>query len=218
MIQISYWVATEIVMCPILRKRITILKRFIHIAEQCKKFNNLSSALAIVCGLNLGCIQRLKKTWEGLPRQYHAVFSDLTDLMSSLSNFRHYRRHIKTVEPPAIPYIAVTLKDLTFIEDGNPNFRQNGMVNFEKMTMLANVFAHIQKYQMHEYPFVEVPETKDLLTKNLYVIKGDKELYRHSTMCETEQGARIVKSPSHQDVSTISKGKCGLPFVCLAHK
>ena len=37
------------------------------------------------------------------------------------------------------------MKDLTFIEDGNKNFRPNGMVNFEKMSMLSRVFQEGEK-------------------------------------------------------------------------
>ena len=33
--EVSYWIATEVVLCPNLKKRVNILKRFIQLAEVC---------------------------------------------------------------------------------------------------------------------------------------------------------------------------------------
>ena len=84
------------------------------------------------------------------------MFMQLNDFVNSSKNYQHYRKELKLAKPPLIPYmgiytlfyigililkIAVYLRDLTFIEDGNKNFRVNGMVNFEKMSMLSKVFS-----------------------------------------------------------------------------
>lgn len=46
----------------------------------------------------------------------------MKELMSMTHNFRNYRDKLRNIAPPAIPYIGVTLQDLTFIDDGNPSF------------------------------------------------------------------------------------------------
>eukprot|EP01117_Protostelium_nocturnum_P012508 TRINITY_DN4610_c0_g2_i4.p1 TRINITY_DN4610_c0_g2~~TRINITY_DN4610_c0_g2_i4.p1 ORF type:complete len:799 (-),score=111.02 TRINITY_DN4610_c0_g2_i4:1388-3784(-) len=189
--QISYWVATEIISCPDLRKRVSIVKRFIQIAEYCRKMNNFCSSINIVAGLNLGCVQRMKRTWEGIPEKYLSDLSRLTDLMSSIGNFKSYRASIKQITFPAVPYIAVTLKDLTFIEDGNPDFREDGLVNFEKMAMLSNAFEGIQVFQIYEYQFEENEEIRSILTKPVVIYDTDL-LYKLAQANETGQ------SNSHQ--------------------
>ena len=39
-------------------------------------------------------------------------------------------------DPPCIPYLGIYLSDLTFIEEGTPNFTDNGLLNFAKMRMV----------------------------------------------------------------------------------
>ncbi|PRP86488.1 hypothetical protein PROFUN_05270 [Planoprotostelium fungivorum] len=190
--EMSYWVATEIVLCPDLRRRVTTIKRFIQIADNCRKMNNFSSALSIIGGLNLGAVQKMSKTWQEVPSQYKDDLTELTSLLTSIGNFRTYRQALKAAERPAVPYIAVTLKDLTFIEDGNDNFRANGMVNFEKMAMLASAFSQVQSYGQVGYPFEEDSKLK-LMLINLPVILDNNELYRMAALSENN-GAMLNNS------------------------
>ena len=39
-------------------------------------------------------------------------------------------------DPPSIPYLGIYLSDLTFIEEGTPNFTEKGLLNFAKMRMV----------------------------------------------------------------------------------
>ena len=107
----------------------------------------------------------------------------MTELASGLRNFKNYRAEQERVTPPTIPYLAVHLKDLTFIEDGNASFKSDDMVNFEKMTMLTDVFLKIQQYQKQKYEFEPISSIQDYL-KNLNIVRDDKELYQLSQLCE----------------------------------
>lgn len=42
--------------------------------------------------------------------------------------------------PPAVPYLGMYLTDLAFIEEGTPNFTEEGLVNFSKMRMVGENF------------------------------------------------------------------------------
>lgn len=48
------------------------------------------------------------------------------------NNYKSYRENLSATETPAVPYIGVFLKDLTFICDGNPDYLRGGLINLHK--------------------------------------------------------------------------------------
>ena len=38
---------------------------------------------------------------------------------------------------PCVPYIGIYLSDLTFIEDGNPEFLDENLINFQKQEVIS---------------------------------------------------------------------------------
>ncbi|KAF0033155.1 hypothetical protein F2P81_015445 [Scophthalmus maximus] len=62
--EVQHWVATEILQCQSLPKRIQLLRKFIKIAALCKQQQDLLSFLAVVLGLDNPALGRLRLTWE----------------------------------------------------------------------------------------------------------------------------------------------------------
>ena len=60
----SFWVATEVCTQPEIKNRVKTLEKLVKIAYKCFEINNFNSALAIVSGLNVVSVGRLKETWE----------------------------------------------------------------------------------------------------------------------------------------------------------
>lgn len=57
------------------------------------------------------------------------------------------REALHRVDPPCIPYLGAYLSDLSFIEEGTPDFTQDGLLNFAKMRMVCLVvFYYINIY------------------------------------------------------------------------
>ncbi|KAE8630030.1 hypothetical protein XENTR_v10000671 [Xenopus tropicalis] len=142
--QETFWVASEILRETNQLKRMKIIKHFIKIALHCRECKNFNSMFAIISGLNLAPVSRLRTTWEKLPSKYEKLFQDLQDLFDPSRNMAKYRNVLNSqnLQPPIIPLFPVIKKDLTFLHEGNDS-KVDGLVNFEKLRMIAKEIRHV---------------------------------------------------------------------------
>ncbi|XP_072368565.1 rap guanine nucleotide exchange factor 6-like isoform X8 [Scyliorhinus torazame] len=142
--QETFWVATEILKETVQWKRMKIIKHFIKIALHCRECKNFNSMFAIISGLNLAPVARLRGTWEKLPSKYEKLFRDLQDLFDPSRNMAKYRNVLssQSLQPPIIPLFPVVKKDLTFLHEGNDS-KVEGLANFEKLRMIAKEIRHV---------------------------------------------------------------------------
>ena len=68
--------------------------------------------------------------------QTRQTLEKLQVLVSSDGRFRSLRDALHRCDPPCIPYLGMYLTDLSFIEEGTPNFTEDGLLNFSKMRMV----------------------------------------------------------------------------------
>ncbi|XP_053316142.1 rap guanine nucleotide exchange factor 2 isoform X7 [Spea bombifrons] len=142
--QETFWVASEILRETNQIKRMKIIKHFIKIALHCRECKNFNSMFAIISGLNLAPVSRLRTTWDKLPSKYEKLFQDLQDLFDPSRNMAKYRNVLNSqnLQPPIIPLFPVIKKDLTFLHEGNDS-KVDGLVNFEKLRMIAKEIRHV---------------------------------------------------------------------------
>ncbi|KAG2382126.1 hypothetical protein C9374_005918 [Naegleria lovaniensis] len=182
--RVSKWVASRIMSEPNIKDRKAIMTKMIQIADECRKLNNFNAVFEFVSGLQNSAVHRLKKTWELLKSESKRDHDELLSLISGDNNFRAIRHAILYVKPPCIPYIGVTLTDLTFIEDGNPNIL-NDKINFIKRRKLALLIRDIQTYQQTPYSLQSVPELQERLKAITSI--DDEKLFKLSLEFEPRQ-------------------------------
>ncbi|XP_036280481.1 rap guanine nucleotide exchange factor 6 isoform X11 [Pipistrellus kuhlii] len=142
--QETFWVASEVLNESNQLKRMKIIKHFIKIALHCRECKNFNSMFAIISGLNLASVARLKGTWEKLPSKYEKHLQDLQDLFDPSRNMAKYRNILssQSMQPPIIPLFPVVKKDMTFLHEGNDS-KVDGLVNFEKLRMIAKEIRQV---------------------------------------------------------------------------
>ncbi|SPP76294.1 blast:Ras-GEF domain-containing family member 1B [Drosophila guanche] len=114
---------------PKKKQRVRIIEYWIETARECFNIGNFNSLMAIIAGLNLAPIGRLKKTWS---KVQSAKFSVLEHQMDPTSNFNSYRSTLKAAmwrsegateerERIIIPFFSLFVKDLYFLNEGCSN-------------------------------------------------------------------------------------------------
>ncbi|KAJ3151096.1 Son of sevenless 2 [Geranomyces variabilis] len=170
---VACWVAKSVLEMKTPRARAKRVSLLIDVAAQLLALNNFSTLMAVIAGLNKAAISRLKQTFKEVGSKNLKKLNDMERLMTAEGSYRNYRAHIRTVEMPCIPYIKVLkgasassaaqeteyhhflftgvyLIDLTYMEDGNPDFIGH-RINFTKRQMISGVINEIVSYQQVGY-------------------------------------------------------------------
>ncbi|XP_058811838.1 ras-GEF domain-containing family member 1B-like isoform X2 [Topomyia yanbarensis] len=143
--RLSYIVATEVCKHSKKKQRARVIEFWIETARESFNIGNFNTLMAIIAGLNLSPITRLKKTWAKIQS---AKFSILEHQMDPTSNFSSYRSTLKAAmwrsegatderQRIVIPFFSLLVKDLYFLNEGCTNKLPNGHINFEKFWQLA---------------------------------------------------------------------------------
>jgi len=119
----------------------------------------------------------------------------LQGLVGNDGRFRALREAVHRVDPPGIPYVGMYLSDLTFIEEGTPNFTPEGLLNFAKMRMIAHVIREIRHFQQTPYKIEHCPKAANYL-RDPTLLLNDDELYKLSLMIEPKQ-SRLTSQSSN---------------------
>ncbi|XP_065592688.1 ras-GEF domain-containing family member 1B isoform X1 [Cyrtonyx montezumae] len=159
--RLSYLVATEICM-PVKKKhRARVIEYFIDVARECFNIGNFNSLMAIISGMNMSPVSRLKKTWAKVKT---AKFDILEHQMDPSSNFYNYRTALRGAtqrsltahsnrEKIVIPFFSLLIKDIYFLNEGCANRLPNGHINFEKFWELAKQVSEFMTWKQVECPF-----------------------------------------------------------------
>uniref|UniRef100_A0A6U1WWX8 Ras-GEF domain-containing protein n=1 Tax=Vannella robusta TaxID=1487602 RepID=A0A6U1WWX8_9EUKA len=179
--RLSYWCATEILTRKSSSDRLKVLKRLICLAKRCAVHHNYNSAFAITSALNFSSVSRLKKTWKALSGKYTAIYREMEEMCKVEANYFPYKKLLLSQTPPLVPYLGVFLRDLTFLEVGNPSYldEEQKMINYDKFRMIASVLLDFQKYQQVLYPFAPHKQIQTALRYSLVTL-DENELFELS--------------------------------------
>lgn len=140
--------------------RVNIIKTWLKIAISCLYLRNFNSLAAIITSLQSHLITRLTRIWGELSEKYTELYDYLCSIVHPEKNYNVYRTKLKSFllsneyNIPVVPYFSLFLQDLTFVTDGNPNYRtantflKQKLINIDKYLKITRVIADIESLQI----------------------------------------------------------------------
>jgi RasGEF domain/RasGEF N-terminal motif len=195
---LSNLVADTILQYEDAKKRATVIKHWIKIAQKCLELNNYDSLMAIICSLNSSTIMRLRKTWDIVSQKRKDILKTLQDIVEPTKNHAVLRQRLHDHVPPCLPFVGTYLTDLTFVDIGNPAEKQLpgiggkvglSVINFDKHTRTAKIIGELQRFQI-PYRLTEVPEIQEWIQAQIVRVRCSndqnnvQQYYRKSLLLE----------------------------------
>ncbi|KNE55652.1 hypothetical protein AMAG_01539 [Allomyces macrogynus ATCC 38327] len=176
--RLSRTVTQMVVAREVEKERLAVIKHWVHVAQACAALNNFNAVTAIVVGLCMGPVHRMEKTWGALTR--------LTEMVSASGQYANYRKALKAATKPCILFLGVYITNLTFVEDGNPDFLpENHHINFEKRRKVATIIEEIVDWQHGcVYGLLPVGALQSYLRDLPLGDVAEKDLYAKSVKAE----------------------------------
>ncbi len=169
---VTLWVCSLIVWPKTLKERVRNLTKVIEIAHGLQKLNNFNSLVSFMSALNNSAVHRLKHTFDSLSDETNRQLNELKEATKVDGNRKNYRAALAKVKKkkkkkksfffffsfsatkvdgPCIPFIGVTLTDITFMDDANASFGRGGLINVSKFEKLHGMVSDLLSFQQNTY-------------------------------------------------------------------
>ncbi|KAL4928085.1 Ras-GEF domain-containing protein [Aspergillus undulatus] len=211
--QLSTWASTLILAEGDLKKRTQVIGHLVNVASACYHLQNYSAVVSVLSGLESAPVYRLGRTWAMVTERTCSILEPLQALISSDQNYQTYRDALRRVLPPSVPFLGLFLKDLVFIEDGNPAMTSEGLINFSKYSMLATTIHEAQRFQQASYSLYPVPELQEYLATQLQLAGDVYELWQRS--CELEPRGRGDENRSRDTYTATGGMTTAMVVACM---
>lgn len=142
------------------KMRVNIVKTWLKVAISCLYLRNFNLLAAIITALQLHLVTRLAKLWLELLAKYTDLYDYLLRIVHPDKNYTVYRLKLRNFlvandyNVPIVPYFSLFLQDLTFVMDGNPNYRKadsflnQKLINIDKYLKITRIIADIESLQI----------------------------------------------------------------------
>ncbi|MBN3286383.1 GRP1 protein, partial [Polyodon spathula] len=177
---ISQWVQLMILSRPKPQQRAEVFIKFIRVAQKLRQLQNFNTLMAVIGGLSHSSISRLKETSSILPQDVNKALSEMTELLSSSSNYGWYRRVYADCSGFKIPILGVHLKDLVSLNEALPDYLEDNKINLSKLQRVYGNVSELLQVQSASPPFQANKDLLHLLTLSLDLYYTEDEIYELS--------------------------------------
>ncbi|AWO98608.1 putative RAS guanyl-releasing protein 1-like [Scophthalmus maximus] len=196
---VSQWVQLMILSRHTAQQRAQVFTKFIHVAQKLRSLQNFNTLMAVTGGLCHSSISRLKDTSNLLPPDITKALSEMTELLSSRSNYSNYRRLYNECSGFKVPILGVHLKDLISLNEALPDYVDEDKINLSKLQHLYSNINDLLATHSCTPPFEANKDLLHLLTLSLDLYYTEDEIYELSYTKEPKnpkiQPVAPVKAP-----------------------
>ncbi|XP_061733894.1 RAS guanyl-releasing protein 4 isoform X4 [Nerophis ophidion] len=196
---VSQWVQLMILSRHTAQQRAEVFTKFIHVAQRLRGLQNFNTLMAVTGGLCHSSIFRLKDTYNLLPPDVTKALSEMTDLLSSRSNYSNYRRVYSECAGFKVPILGVHLKDLISLNEALPDYVDEDKINLSKLQHLYCNINELLALHGRTPPFEANKDLLHLLTLSLDLYYTEDQIYELSYTKEPKnpriQPVAPVKAP-----------------------
>ncbi|CAL8114312.1 unnamed protein product [Orchesella dallaii] len=189
--RLCYIISSDVCKATKKKLRVRYIEYWVEVAKECFNIGNFNSLMAIITGLNMSPVLRMKKTWGKVNCD---LLSSLEQHMDPSSNFASYRSLLKSVvwhttnpssdarAKTVIPFFSLLIKDLYFLHQGCASRLPNGHINFEKCWQLAKQVTEVMTWQQVQCAIPKVPTIMGSI--QTIPVLGENALLLASFECE----------------------------------
>jgi len=150
--------------------------------------HNYNSLMGILVGLGQASVDRLKMTWGRIHTKHLETYRLLQQYFNPGNSFKFLREKLKS-SGNALPYMGCVLGDLTFMDEGNPNYITEDnvrLINFPKLHLINRSITEIHQYQKSRFS-MNLKEPVYTFLQQMPVLQDPRELHALSLEREPRQ-------------------------------
>ena len=186
---VHLWVSSAILECDDVEPRAAVVEYFINVLEYLINFQNFHSAMSIMSALSSTPVSRLKRTWKQVSSKAKKSFQTTEAFLEMERNFANLRKVTYEAQLPLLPYVGITLSDLTSLRESLD--RKGTFINLGQCQTISLIIGHMRYCKSQPHTF---RQTDDFLKVMGEVeIRSPKALYERSTTVEKPDAAKSGK-------------------------
>ncbi|PIK51269.1 putative ras guanyl-releasing protein 3 isoform X5 [Apostichopus japonicus] len=102
---ISQWIQCMVLSRHTPRQRAEVITKFVEVAKRLRRLKNFNTLMAVVGGLTHSCLARLRQSYAHVSSETQKTISEMTELLTSASNFTSYRKALQEAKGFKIPIL-----------------------------------------------------------------------------------------------------------------